>query len=141
MIVNESLRLYPPVLSLVNRKVEKETRLGRLVLPANLHLVIPISPLHYDPQLWGQDLQLFKPERFSEGVAKATNDNITVFLPFGIGPRVCAGSNFAITEAKISLSMILQRYTFTLFPTYTHSPSVFLTVCPQHGVQIMLQAL
>ncbi|KAB2600635.1 hypothetical protein D8674_037289 [Pyrus ussuriensis x Pyrus communis] len=141
MIVNESLRLYPPVLSVVNRKVDKETRLGRLVLPANLHLVIPISPLHYDPQLWGQDVQLFKPERFSEGVAKATNDNIAAFLPFGMGPRVCAGSNFATTEAKVALSMILQRYTFTLSPTYTHLPSAFLTVRPQHGVQIMLHAL
>ncbi|KAL5759325.1 hypothetical protein ACOSP7_017850 [Xanthoceras sorbifolium] len=80
----------------------------------------------------------FKPERFSGGVAKATNNNPAAFFPFGLGPRTCVGSNFAVTEAKIVLSMILQRYTVTFSPSYTHSPFPFVTVRPQHGVQIML---
>lgn len=58
-----------------------------------------------------------------------------------MGPRICVGLNFAITEAKIALSMILQRHAFTLSPAYTHSPSQFLTVRPQHGVQVMLHSL
>lgn len=140
MIINETLRLYPPGASLT-RKVESKTRLGNIIVPANTELFIPVLALHHDPEIWGQDAHLFKPERFAEGVAKATNDNPMAFLPFGFGPRICAGVNFAGTESKIALSMILQRYKFTLSPTYVHSPFQTAHVRPQHGVQIVLQKL
>ncbi|KAK0573293.1 hypothetical protein LWI29_005920 [Acer saccharum] len=94
MIINESLRLYPPVIS-ISRKVERQVQLGKLILPA-------------------------------------------AFFPFGLGPRTCVASNFAVTEAKIVLSMILQRYIFTLSPSYIHSPFPILTVSPKHGIQVML---
>ena len=140
MIINESLRLYPPVLAII-RKAEREVRLGKLTLPAEVLLFIPNIALHHDPQIWGEDVHLFKPERFSEGVAKATKNNMPAFLPFGMGPRNCVGFNFATTEAKITLSMILQRYAFTLSPAYVHSPFQLLTLRPQHGVQVLLHSL
>lgn len=140
MIVNESLRLYPPVIQLV-RETEKEVRLGELNVPANVQLRVPNLAFHHEPEFWGQDAQLFKPERFSEGVAKATNNNMVAFIPFGMGPRTCVGMNFALIEAKIALSMILQRYHFTLSPGYVHSPIQFLTVRPQHGVPVILRPL
>ena len=137
-IINESLRLYPPVLTM-SRKIERDVRLGRLNLPASTNLIIPILAIHHDPQIWGEDVHLFKPERFSEGVAKATKDDMAAFLPFGMGPRTCLGFNFAIIEAKITLTMILQCYSFTLSPAYVHSPVQILTNSPQFGVQVMLQ--
>ncbi|KAK9921904.1 hypothetical protein M0R45_030397 [Rubus argutus] len=140
MIINEALRLYPPVIQL-SRKTGREVRLGKLVVPANVQLVIPTVAFTMIPQIWGQDAQLFKPERFSEGLAKATKDNMAAFLPFGMGPRICVGFNFATTKAKIALSMILQRHSFTLSPGYVHSPLHFLTVRPQHGVQVILHSL
>lgn len=123
------------------RKVAKEVRLGKILLPANVELLVPPLALHHDPNLWGQDAALFKPERFSEGVAKATNNNMAAFIPFGLGPRMCVGINFATIEAKITLSMILQRYSFTLSPGYVHSPFRLLTVRPQQGLQVILQSL
>ncbi|KAK7828649.1 cytochrome p450 cyp749a22 [Quercus suber] len=140
MIINESLRLYTPALSIL-RKVEREARLGKLILPANLLLFIAPLAIHHDPQIWGEDVHLFKPERFSEGVAKATNNNIAAFFPFGMGPRICVGMNFATNEAKIALSMILQRFAFTLSPTYVHSPIQNFTLRPQHGIQVLLHSL
>ena len=140
MIINESLRLYPPAV-LILRKVDKEVRLGNLIVPANVELLVPNLAIHHEPQFWGQDVKLFKPERFSEGVANATNNNMAAFLPFGMGPRTCVGFNFATIEAKIALSMILQRYSFTLSPAYVHSPFQFLTVRPQHGLQVILHSL
>ncbi|TQD83619.1 hypothetical protein C1H46_030857 [Malus baccata] len=140
MIVNESLRLYPPVIHLI-RETEKEVRLEELNVPANVQLRVSNLAFHHDPEFWGQDAQLFKPERFSEGVAKATNNNMVAFIPFGMGPRTCVGMNFAIIEAKIALSMILQRYSFTLSPGYMHSPINGLAVSPQHGVQVILHSL
>ncbi|CAK7326409.1 unnamed protein product [Dovyalis caffra] len=58
-----------------------------------------------------------RPERFAEGAAKATDNTISAFFPFGLGPTTCAGLNFAITEEKIALSMILQHDRFSLSPT------------------------
>ncbi|KAJ8771907.1 hypothetical protein K2173_027084 [Erythroxylum novogranatense] len=140
MIINETLRLYPPVLSL-HRQVSKEIRLGKLTLPANMYLLLSILALHHDPNIWGEDVHLFKPERFSEGVAKAADGNSAAYLPFGAGPRICVGFNFATIEAKIALCMILQRYSFRLSPAYVHSPFQLLTVRPQYGVQVILNAL
>ncbi|XP_058184162.1 cytochrome P450 CYP749A22-like [Rhododendron vialii] len=140
MVINETLRLYPPVISLV-RKVERESKLIRFVLPADIIVHIPTLSLHLDPHIWGEDAHLFNPERFSGGVAKATNNNPAGYIPFGLGPRNCAGMNFATNEAKIALSMILQRYAFTLSPTYVHSPIFHFTVRPEHGVQVVLHPL
>ncbi|KAK3027261.1 hypothetical protein RJ639_041207, partial [Escallonia herrerae] len=134
MIINESLRLYPRVI-LLPRIVKHEAKLGKFSVPANTILLIPTLSIHHDTQIWGEDAQQFKPERFSEGVSKATNNNPAVFLPFDLGPRSCVGLNFAMNEAKIALVMILQHYAFTLSPAYIHLPIVMLTSLPQHRVQ------
>ncbi|XP_048318869.2 cytochrome P450 CYP749A22-like [Ziziphus jujuba] len=140
MIINETLRLYPPVIGIL-RKVEKGVKLGKLILPPNMLLYMSNLAIHHDPKIWGEDVHLFKPERFSEGIAKATKNNIAAYFPFGIGPRTCVGFNFSFTEAKIALAMILQRYSFTLSPTYIHSPSQLITLRPQHGLQVMLHSV
>ncbi|KAJ8774678.1 hypothetical protein K2173_017124 [Erythroxylum novogranatense] len=140
MTIHESLRLYPPA-TFTLREVQKGSRLGKLIVPANIEILIPILALHSDPQIWGDDVHHFRPERFEGGVAKASNNNASAFLPFGLGPRSCVGMNFAISETKIALAMILQRYRFTLSPSYLHSPVAFVGMCPQHGLQIMLQKL
>ena len=116
-------------------------KLGDLILPAGIMVHIPILKIHHDPQIWGDDAHLFKPERFSEGVAKATNNNPAKFLPFGLGPRNCVGLNFATVEANIVLAMILQRFSFTLSPAYVHSPVELHNSRPQYGVQVILNAI
>ncbi|XP_031395592.1 cytochrome P450 CYP749A22-like [Punica granatum] len=140
MIINESLRLYTPGISL-NRKVNRQVRVGKLIVPANMEFCVASLKVHHDPKIWGEDVHLFNPERFSVGVAKATDNNPAVFLLFGMGPRNCVGMNFATTEAKIALSMILQRYSFMLSPTYTHSPSELITIRPQYGLHVILHPL
>ncbi|CAI0463454.1 unnamed protein product [Linum tenue] len=83
MIINEILRLYPPAFEMM-RKVEKEVRLGNFLVPANTNIIISYLSLHHDPKIWGEDVHLFKPERFSEGLAKATNNVQSVHIPFGV---------------------------------------------------------
>ncbi|KAL2519234.1 Cytochrome [Abeliophyllum distichum] len=140
MIINESLRLYPPIV-FNERKAKKGARLGKLIIPANVKVYVPILALHLDPKIWGEEAHLFKPERFTKGVVGATNNNLAAFLPFGMGPRTCVGMNFAINEAKIVLSMIFQRYAFTLSPNYIHSPVQTTSLRPEHGIQVVLHAL
>nr|XP_043637707.1 cytochrome P450 CYP749A22-like [Erigeron canadensis] len=141
MIINETLRLYPPAVVII-RKVSREMKVGKLIVPANINLHVPVLALHHDPEIWGKDAHLFKPERFSEGIAKATNNNPGAFIPFGYGPRNCVGSNFALNEAKVTLSMILQHYRFTPSSSYVHEPILQLvTPRPKYGVQMIFQDL
>ncbi|KAI4312983.1 hypothetical protein MLD38_037765 [Melastoma candidum] len=140
MILNESLRLYSPITGLT-RKVPKRTRIGDITVPANFQVTVANFKIHHDPDVWGEDAHVFKPERFSEGVAKATNNNMAAFLPFGLGPRMCVGNNFALMEAKVALAMILQRYRFSLSPGYIHCPYQHLTIQPLHGIQVILRPI
>ncbi|RZC51615.1 hypothetical protein C5167_020038 [Papaver somniferum] len=140
MIINESLRLYPPVLG-SPRTTESQVRLGKFTLPSDMNVGFSIIAVHHDPKIWGEDVHKFKPDRFGEGIVKATNNNPMAFIPFGYGPRTCVASNFAMIESKIALAMILRSYYFTLSPAYAHSPVDRMAMRPQHGLQIILHKL
>lgn len=68
----------------------KETKIGDISLPAGVDLVLPTLLIHHDPGLWVDDEEEFKPERFSEGVSKASKNQLA-FFPLGWGPRTCVG--------------------------------------------------
>ncbi|XP_028763757.1 cytochrome P450 716A67-like [Neltuma alba] len=140
MILYEVLRLYPPIVR-VERYVEKDMKLGNLLVPGGVQICIPILMMHHDQQLWGDDAKEFKPDRFSEGISKASKGTPVAFFAFGGGPRICIGQNFAFLEAKMALSLILQCFSFELSPTYSHALTTVITLQPQHGVQLILHKL
>ncbi|RZC49483.1 hypothetical protein C5167_017900 [Papaver somniferum] len=139
MVFYEVLRLYPPGPEL-HRYTIKRTKLGNLTIPAGVILTVPLILAHHDPEYWGDDSVEFKPERFAEGVSNAPKDKLAYF-PFSRGPKVCIGQSFALIEAKMALTMILQHFSFQISPSYTRAPCVVLNLAPQHGAQIILHKL
>ncbi|KAK4361950.1 hypothetical protein RND71_017191 [Anisodus tanguticus] len=139
MIINESVRLYPPAVAAI-RRAKIDTQLGDFTLPQGTELLIPIIAIHHDQTLWGQDANEFNPARFSRGVAQAAKHPMA-FMPFGLGARRCVGQNLAVVQAKLAIAMILQRFSFDLSPSYQHAPTILMLLCPQHGAPIIFQKL
>lgn len=139
MILHEVLRLYTPV-PYLQRYTQCETKLGNMTIPAGVQLELPFMLIHYDRKHW-ENPEEFNPERFSEGVSKASINDQVAFFPFGWGPRICLGQNLALIEAKIALAMILQHFSFQLSPSYAHAPRLNITLKPQHGAPIIIQSI
>ncbi|KAF8675958.1 hypothetical protein HU200_047458 [Digitaria exilis] len=139
MVLYEVLRLYTPLTSL-QRQTYKPMELGGVRYPAGVMLMLPLLCVHHDKDVWGPDASEFRPQRFAEGISKASKDS-PAFFPFGWGPRICIGQNFALLEAKMGLAMILQCFAFELSPAYTHAPFALGLLQPEHGAQVMLTRL
>eukprot|EP01018_Ginkgo_biloba_P004286 Gb_28075 [translate_table: standard] len=140
MIIHETLRLYPPASGII-RQAFKDLQIGEnMVIPKGVNVIVDILAIHRDPELWGSDANEFRPERFKDGIAKASNHPLA-FIPFSSGPRVCIGQNFAMLEAKVVMSIILKTYKFSVSSSYRHAPVSFVTLNPQHGIPIMIERL
>lgn len=74
---------------------------------------IPILAIRHDKELWGDDVNEFNPERFSNGVSRASK-HPNAFMAFSFGPNICIGQSF---EAKLIMAMLLS---FSLFPSHRH---------------------
>ncbi|XP_042408377.1 cytochrome P450 734A6-like [Zingiber officinale] len=139
MIIYETLRLYPPAVATI-RQAKADVELGGYRIPQGTELLIPIMGLHHDAELWGPDVAQFNPERFANGAARAAR-HPTAFIPFGLGPRMCIGQNLALLEAKITVAVLLQRFSIRLAPSYVHAPTVLLLLYPQFGAPVLFRPL
>ncbi|XP_010925254.1 cytochrome P450 734A6 [Elaeis guineensis] len=139
MILNETLRLYPPAVATI-RRTKTDVELGGYRIPRGTELLIPIMAVHHDARLWGKDAAQFNPARFAEGPASAARHR-TAFIPFGLGARMCIGQNLALLEAKLTVAIILQHFVVRLSPSYVHAPTVLMLLYPQYGAPLLFRSL
>ena len=132
-IVDETLRLYPPAAFLARTAQKADTLLGREIRPGDT-VVLPIYALHRHHTLW-PDPDKFDPARFTDPKSIAR----FAYLPFGDGPRICIGANFAIQEAVIILATLLARFRFALVPGKAPKPVMILTLRPEGGVWLTVE--
>lgn len=135
-ILEESMRLYPPV-GLLAREVLAADALGGRDIQSNDVIFLPLYALHRHQLLWDEPNR-FRPERFAPDAAKA-RDRYS-YLPFGAGPRVCVGANFAMMQAQIILATLLARFHFAPGPHPLPTPTMSMTVRPDTGVRLRVTA-
>ncbi|KAJ3642928.1 hypothetical protein Zmor_025675 [Zophobas morio] len=111
-VINEALRMYPPV-SLVTRKCVKDYKVpdADVTIEEGVVVMIPIMGIHYDEDYYPEP-ETFDPERFNEENKKSRPQYI--HLPFGEGPRNCIGLRFGLMQTKVGLTAALKRYRFTV---------------------------
>jgi cytochrome P450 len=133
-VINETLRLYPPI-HVSNRHVMEDLEFKGYRIPTGYRLMFSIYLSHHDHNTW-EDAERFDPSRFAPGVRHRPY----TFIPFGGGPRNCIGAAFAQVEAKAVLARLLQYYHFTLLQpnvrlymgaTLEPRPGVFVKVTPR----------
>lgn len=108
-VLKEALRLYPPAPGFFVTPIENTVIGDRYSLRKGDRCLILLSALHRDKKVWGADPERFVPERFSpENFAQIPTN---AFRPFGNGPRICIGQNFAMVEATLVLARILKNFT------------------------------
>jgi len=121
-IVNESLRMFPPVPNLPGRKITEDTQLEGWFIPKGFQINISIYRIHHNKEIWGEDAYEFNPDRFD----RLTPIQKKAFMPFGGGARVCLGMAFSLLEQKIFLIKLLKRYEITMDPESVLEVSPFL---------------
>ncbi|KAF3430496.1 hypothetical protein E2986_13931 [Frieseomelitta varia] len=117
-VINETLRLYP-IATLIERMCVKDFELPparpgdkSFTVKAGMSIWIPVTGIHQDPKYYENPLK-FDPDRFYENKTVA---NSNAFLPFGLGPRMCIGNRFALTEMKVLFSHVLAKCNIRLAP-------------------------
>lgn len=120
MVVSEALRKWPPAQGL-DRLCVKDYNMGKpnekskkdFIIKKGTSLTIPTWSLHRDPDHFPNPTK-FDPERFSD--ENKHNVKPFTYLPFGVGPRNCIGSRFALTEVKVMVFEVIRRFELSPAP-------------------------
>ena len=134
-VFKETLRLYPPV-PILPRSVEQDDVLGNYVIKGGGEVFFSPYLLHRRTDYW-KNPEIFDPERFEREVERKRHP--FAYLPFGGGPRICLGNNFAMLEAVFILVMTAQRFRLNLISDKPIEPLISLTTRPKGGVKVKLE--
>jgi len=133
-VLQEGMRLYPPVAVLARQPAAPDRIRRWAVRPGDTVACIPWL-LHRHEEIW-RDPHAFRPERFLPGAPPPPR---FAYLPFGLGPRVCAGAAFGMAEMTTLLAMILRRFEASPAPGAPPQPRFRLTLRPEGGLRLLLR--
>ena len=132
-VVNETLRLFPAAFTLVRETIAQD-RAGAVDLPPRSIVMIAPWVLHRHHAHW-QDPEVFKPARFMPDQPAPAR---FAFMPFGAGPRICVGAQFATAEAMLVLAAIVGRFRVTRTDSRPVIPIGIVTTQPDHAANVVL---
>lgn len=126
----ETLRLAPPIW-IIERHALGPDEVSGFTIPKDASVAICTYTVHRHPDFWDNP-EAFQPDRFLDPVPAA-------FLPFGLGPRVCIGKQFALMEARIIASAILSNYQLIPLSNTQPEPETGITLRIKNDLQLKLQ--
>jgi cytochrome P450 len=137
MVIEEALRLYPPAYTLPSRVALGDDEVCGVKIPKGTTVSIVPWVLHRHSKLWDHPNR-FDPERFSPD--RSGGRSRFAYLPFGVGPRVCIGASFAMTETMLILATLAQRYRLRLVQGHNVEPQGLVVLKARYGLRMTLQS-
>jgi cytochrome P450 len=131
-VIQEGLRLYPPFW-MIDREAVADDRAGDIDIPRGSTVIVYVYGAHHAPRYW-ESPETFDPERFIKGSEKQRTP--FTYLPFGGGPRVCIGNQYAMLQILMILSDLLRKYDFQLTPGQTIEARPMVILRPKHGIRM-----
>ncbi|EDY52390.1 cytochrome P450 [Streptomyces clavuligerus] len=136
MVVQEAMRLYPPVW-ILPRRAQRADDVGGYHVPVGTDVLICPYTLHRHPEFWAEP-ERFDPERFDP--ARPADRPRYAYIPFGGGPRFCIGSNLGMTEAVLVTAMIARELTLRTVPGREVVPEPMLSLRVRDGLRVEVRA-
>ncbi len=133
-LITETLRLYPPGWML-GRESIAPFELGGYRFGKGVTVFMTTYVIHRDPR-WYDDPEAFRPERWADGLLQRIPRY--AYFPFGGGPRICIGNNFALMEATLVLATIARKYRLSPAPGATVEVLPSMTLRPSHGMPMIV---
>jgi len=135
MVINESMRLYPPTWIYVRQGRSADRLPSGVALPAGARIFLSPWVIHRSERYFTDPLR-FNPLRFEQPGHKTWPK--FAFFPFGGGPRICIGQALSRMEMLLVLAMIVQRFSMTLVPGQTIVPNPRITLEPYPAIWMNL---
>ncbi len=132
MVIDESMRLYPPAWSVGRSPVADDEILG-FIIPKGSSVMLSQWLTHRHPDFW-ENPEQFDPDRFSP--ERSANRPRYAYFPFGGGPRQCIGNVFALTEANLILAAVAQKYRLRMAPGHRVELQPLVTLRPRYGLKM-----
>jgi cytochrome P450 len=127
-VLEEALRMYPPAWMFARLAVEEDLLLNKYHIPAGATIMLSPYVTHHLPAFWDEP-ERFEPERFTHDQMEGRQK--FAYFPFGGGPRLCIGNNFALMEAPLLLTMLMQNFHFEMIPDQKFELRPVATLRPQ----------
>lgn len=134
MVIQESLRLYPPAWG-IGRTAIADDSINGYRIPAKSFVAMSPYVIHRSPGIWPEP-EAFVPERFSP--ESAHERHRFAYFPFGSGPRICPASGYALLEIQLVIAMVSQRYRFELVPGQQIRPKPLMSLKPDTDIWMTL---
>jgi len=136
MILDETLRMYPPAYIGPRRSVEPYEFAG-VTVPGRAHVNYCSWASHHLPDVWDQP-EIFDPMRFTEEGKAAMRKG--QYIPFGGGSRTCIGMRFGQAEIAVIMRSVLERFRLELMPGYELDTLLAPTLSPRHGMPMTVRS-
>lgn len=133
-VLQEAMRVYPPIPMLPRTATEDNVAAGYHVPKGSIFLLFYYG-LHHNAKYWSNP-DVFDPDRFSS--ANRDSRHRFAYIPFSAGPRQCIGSEFAMMEGMLVLTMMMQRYQLKLAPDQPFMPNLSATLKPNRDIKAIL---
>ncbi|HYV05721.1 MAG TPA: cytochrome P450 [Blastocatellia bacterium] len=135
MVLAESMRLYPPAW-ILGRRVLTDYRVGKYLIPSGAIILMSQWVMHHDSRFYPEPFK-FDPQRWTTELREARPK--FSYFPFGGGPRVCIGEQFAWMEGVLLIATIAQRWKMRLSPGHRVETKPMITLRPKYGMRMIVE--